>query len=171
MRKLILFIATSLDGYLAGPKGEIDWLFTDQDYGYREFYASVDTALMGRKTYELALSFDEYPYKDVEAVVFSRRNWPANPDVRFVSCDLGAVVSDLKSREGKNIWLVGGAEIVAECLRHDLIDEFVISVHPVILGSGIPLFEQGLPAVRLQFANCQTYNTGLVQIRYIRLTE
>lgn len=168
MRKLVLFIATSLDGYIAGPKGEIDWLFTDQDYGYREFYATIDTVLIGRKTYELALSFEDYPYEDVEVIVFSRGNWPANPDVRFVSCDLGAVVSDLKSRPGKNIWLVGGAEIVAECLLHDLIDEFVISIHPVILGSGIPLFENGLPRRQLQYSNCETFNTGLVQITYTR---
>jgi len=86
MRKLILFIATSLDGYIAGPNGEIDWLFTDQEYGYSEFYATIDTVVMGRKTYDLSLSFGEYPYPGTQAFVFSRtRDGERDDHATFIS--------------------------------------------------------------------------------------
>src|SRR5919199_5995017 len=88
MRKVVLFIASSLDGYIARPSGDIDWLFTDQDYGYSEFFASVDTVLMGRKTYEQVLTFDEYPYQDVKSYVFSNNlNFQADKNVELVKED------------------------------------------------------------------------------------
>jgi len=145
MRHVILYIATSLDGYIAGPSGEIDWLFSDQDYGYTEFFAGVDTVVMGRKTYEVSLSFGDYPYKETRVIVYSRTPREPNQQATFVSADVAGTVAELKRTPGKNIWLVGGGEIVAECLRHDLIDEFRVFVHPIILGSGIPLFTHGLP--------------------------
>ncbi len=168
MRKLVLYIATSLDGYIAGPSGEIDWLFADQDYGYREFFAGVDTVLMGRKTYEQALSFGEYPYQGTRGFVFSRARRTPDENVTFVSSDVASLVSGLKRASGKNIWLVGGGEIVAECVRHDLIDEFILFVHPIILGAGIPLFPPGLPRRPLKLVRSGSFSSGLVQISYER---
>jgi dihydrofolate reductase len=166
MRKLILFIGTSLDGYIAGPNGEIDWLFADQDYGYTDFYAGVDTVLMGRKTYDLSLSFGEYPYPGTQAFVFTRT--PRAPDAHasFVSQDIGAFVAALKRSTGKHIWLVGGGAIVAECLRHGLIDTFRLFVHPIVLGAGIPLFPLPLPRRALVLQRSREFASGLVELEY-----
>jgi len=168
MRKLVLYIATSLDGYIARPSGAFDWLFSDQDYGYTEFFAGVDTVLMGRKTYDQALAFGEYPYKGTRGVVFSRTPREPDANVTFISGDLASVVSWLKHGPGKDIWLVGGGQIVAECVRHDLIDDFRLFVHPLILGEGIPLFPPGLPERPLQFVRSQSFDSGLVEVSYRR---
>ena len=168
MRKIILFIAISLDGFIAGKSGEIDWLFTDQDYGYAEFLKTIDVVIMGRKTYEQALTFDEYPYKGLEGYVFSRsRAGRADENVAFVSGDVGEFVGALKIKPGKDIWLIGGSEVILPFLEQDLIDEFVISIHPLILGDGIPLFRTPFPARKLRLKECRSFDTGLVQITYI----
>ncbi len=172
MRKVVLFIASSLDGYIATTSGGVDWLFTDQDYGYADFFAGVDTVLMGRRTYEQALSFGEYPYKGTQGFVFSRtRKVERDENVIFISGDLASFVEGLKSGTGKNIWLVGGSEVIQSFMSHDLIDEFVISVHPIILGDGIPLFRAPLPMRKLSFKHCRAFDTGLVQLTYIRSPE
>ncbi|MFA7096730.1 MAG: dihydrofolate reductase family protein [Gammaproteobacteria bacterium] len=170
MRKLVLFIATSLDGYIARPDGGIDWLFTDQGYGYPEFFAGVDTVLMGRRTYEQLLALGGgYPYPGTRGYVFSRRRGgERNAHVAFIADDVATFVQRLKEEPGKTIWLVGGAEIARACLLHDLVDESVISVHPLVLGAGIPLFLPPLPTLRLTLARCQVYDSGLVQLTYRR---
>ncbi|HEV8645389.1 MAG TPA: dihydrofolate reductase family protein [Burkholderiales bacterium] len=169
MRKLILFIATSLDGYIAGPNGEIDWLFTDQDYGYSEFYASIDTVVMGRKTYDVSLSFAEYPYPGRQALVFSRtRHGERDDHATFVSGDISRFVRTLKFQPGRNIWLVGGGEIIRPLLQDDLIDESRIFVHPIVLGAGVPLFPAPLSMKRLNFRDCHAFDTGLVRLTYER---
>ncbi len=169
MRKVILYIASSLDGYIAGKSGEIDWLFSDQDYGYTEFFANVDTVLMGRLTYEQALSFGEYPYKGREGFVFSRTRAGIKDDhVRFVSGSVKKLVDDLKNRGGKNIWVVGGGVLIQACLEEDVIDEMEIFVHPIILGEGIPLFRTPLQTKHLTFQNCKAFDSGLVQLTYVR---
>jgi len=168
MRKLVLYIATSLDGYIARSSGEFDWLFSDQDYGYTEFFAGVDTVLVGRKTYDQALGFGEYPYKGTRGFVLTRTPRAPDENVTFVSGDLASFVSELKRESGRNIWLVGGAQIVAECVKHDLIDDFMLFVHPIILGEGIPLFAPGLPERPLQFVRSQSFSSGLVEVSYTR---
>lgn len=169
MRKVVLFIATSLDGYIARTSGDIGWLFTDQDYGYTDFLASIDTIIMGRRTYEQALSFGEYPYKDKQGFVFSRTHKEEKDEhVTFISGDIAGFVEGLKRDTGKNIWLVGGSQVIHSCMGHDLIDEFIISVHPIILGDGIPLFRAPLPERKLNFLHCRTFDTGLVQLTYVR---
>ena len=169
MRKVILFIASSLDGYIARTSGSVDWLFTDQDYGYTDFFATIDTVLMGRRTYEQVLSFGDYPYKGTQGFVFSKtHSEERDENVTFISSDLTSFIEKLKGGTGKHIWLVGGTEIIQSCISHDLIDEFVISVHPIILGDGIPLFRAPLPMRKLKLKNCRTFDTGLVQLTYIR---
>ena len=123
---------------------------------------------MGRKTYDQALGFGEYPYKGTRGFVFSRTPREPDANVTFVSGDLASLVSELKRGHGKDIWLVGGAQIVAECVRHDLIDDFRLFVHPLILGEGIPLFAPGLPERPLQFVRSQSFDSGLVEVSYQR---
>lgn len=167
MRKIILFIASSLDGYIARKSGEIDWLFTDQDYGYSDFYSNIDTLLMGRKTYEQVLTFGEYPYEGVKTYVFSKNtDLSLAPDTEIISDNIKTFVSSLKEKNGKNIWLVGGAQLVFELINAKLIDEVILSIHPIILGEGIGLFPTKISPQFFQLTQCQSYNTGLVQLSY-----
>ena len=168
MRKLMLFIATSLDGYIARPEGGIDWMFTDHDYGYPAFFAGIDTVVMGRKTYDLAISFGAYPYAGTEGYVFSHEQRPPDGNVAFVSEAPAGFVDRLKRLEGRDIWLVGGSEIIAECLAHDLVDELIISVHPLMLGHGVPLFVPGLPELGFALTRTEGFASGLVQSSYRR---
>jgi dihydrofolate reductase len=166
MRKLILFIASSLDGYIARSSGAVDWLFTDQDYGYTNFLASIDTVLIGRKTYDQLLTFGEYPYVGKKSFVFSRQSNAGNENVDFINRELIGFIESLKMTNGKNIWLVGGAEIIQLCLQQDLIDEFIISIQPIILGEGMELFRSPLSMKKLKLQCSETFNTGLVQLTY-----
>jgi dihydrofolate reductase len=167
MGQLILFIASSLDGYVARSSGAVDWLFTDQDYGYEDFYVTCDRLIMGRNTYEQLQSWGEYPYPDKQGFVFSRTiQQEQDENVTFVGVDLASFVKNLKSQDGKHIWLVGGAAIAKTCLENNLVDKFILSIHPIILGEGIPLFLPTLPTLNLKLENSQTFDTGLVQLTY-----
>jgi dihydrofolate reductase len=168
MRPLVCFIATSLDGYIAGPAGEIDWLFTDQDYGYTSFYANVDTVVMGRKTYDLCLTFDEYPYPGIPNYVWTRTRRGMDEHATFVSGDIVELLKELKEKHGKTIWLVGGSALVGEAIKHDLLDELIVSVHPIVLGNGVPLFPRGLPKTQFQLVKSESFTSGLVQLTYRR---
>ncbi|MBE9007381.1 dihydrofolate reductase [Fortiea sp. LEGE XX443] len=168
MRKISLFIASSLDGYIARKSGEIDWLFTDQDYGYTEFIAEVDTLIMGNKTYQQVLSFGEYPYNDQEVFVFS--NTPqgkAENNAKFVSSDWQNFITNLRQSSGGLIWLVGGAQTIQYFLKHNFIDEIILSIHPIILGDGIPLIvKDSSLETTLELKDVKTYDSGLVQVAY-----
>ncbi|PSB24567.1 dihydrofolate reductase family protein [Stenomitos frigidus] len=167
MRRLILYIATSLDGYIARPSGEVDWLFTDQDYGYTDFLAGVDTILMGRKTYEQVLTFGEFPYHEKQNYVFSSQpDFDASPHAKTVRTDVKAFVEALRQTDGKNIWLVGGPTLIHPFIEHALLDGVVLSIHPILLGSGMPLFQTSTSTQPLNLIDCQAYSSGLVQITY-----
>jgi dihydrofolate reductase len=167
MPEVKLFIATSLDGFIADRDGGVDWLFADGDYGYTAFFDSIETLLMGRRTYEQVLSFGEWPYGEKPTYVFTR-GAPGgdHPHVRFVSGDAGALVEELRERTSGDIWLVGGAALVSTFRELHLIDEFILSVHPVLLGEGIPLFERQLPRESLRLREETSYESGLVQLSY-----
>ena len=152
MRKVILFIASSLDGFIASISGDVDWLFHDQDYGYSSFIAGVDTVVMGRRTYEQILTFGDYPYPGTTGYVFSKtRSGERDANVEFVSGDVARFIADLKAVPGKNIWLVGGGQLNGAFLQQGLIDEFVVSTtspgnsrggHPPVSGrNGRPRIE------------------------------
>ncbi|MEG3846601.1 dihydrofolate reductase family protein [Microcoleus sp. herbarium19] len=165
MRKIVLFIASSLDGYIARVSGDIDWLFTDQNYGYTKFLDSIDTVFMGRKTYEQVLTFGEYPYQEKKSYVFTKnRDFQATSDVEVVT-ELESFVNNLRLLDGQNIWLVGGSLLIRDFLNKNLVSEIILSVHPIILGEGIPLFANP-NTTALQLTGCQTYSSGLVQLSY-----
>lgn len=168
MRKIILFIAASLDGYIARESGEIDWLFTDQDYGYTDFSAQVDTLIMGNKTYQQVLSFDEYPYEDKEVFVFSKtQSGTTHNQAKFVNSNWVNFTKTLRQSHGGNIWLVGGAQLIHFFLQQGFIDELILSIHPIILGSGIPLIvNDSSLETKLELQNVKSFNTGLVQMFY-----
>lgn len=171
MRRLRLYIASSLDGYIAGPNGELDWLEAggDLDYGYREFYASIDTALMGNATYRQTLTFGPFPYPDKTNYVFTRGAPPAaTAHARFVTGDIAAFVRTLKDAPGSDIWLVGGGQVNTVMLNAGLIDEIILTVVPVVLGEGIPLFAPGASSASFETTGCEAYETGLVQWRLAR---
>ncbi len=164
-RRLKLFIAASLDGFIARKDGSIDWLFTDADYGYKEFYSSVDTVLVGRRTFEQALTLEEDPFSGKACFVFTRKAAGAAGQVTFVSGDIAEFTKALKEGPGKDIWLVGGSETAA-ALKH-LIDDFIVSFHPRILGSGIPLFSGEWTETPLELVNTASFPSGLVQLHYM----
>jgi dihydrofolate reductase len=168
IRRVQVFIATSLDGYIAGREGDLGWLFHDADYGYTPFYARVDTVVMGRRTYDTALSLREWPYAGRRAVVFTRKgeHAVASPDTVATSRPPVDVMRELGVREGGNIWLVGGGELIRACLDAQLVDDMVLSIHPVILGAGTPLFPPGTPRSALTLTAERRYPSGLVQLAY-----
>ena len=171
MRKLKLYIAASLDGYIAGPNGEIDWLEIagELDYGYAEFYESIDTTLMGSSTYRVTLSVPEFPYPDKASYVFTRSAPPRDTEhVRFVSGDIAGFARSLKEQAGRSIWLVGGGQVNTIMLNAGLIDEIILTSFPLVLGSGIPLFAPGASPAQFETVGCEAYETGLVQWRMVR---
>jgi dihydrofolate reductase len=168
MRKIRLFIASSLDGYIARTSGDVDWLFTDQDYGYTEFLAEVDTVIMGNKTYQQVLSFGEYPYKGKKSFVFSKTlQGETDNNVEFVGGDLKSFINTLRQSSDRDIWLVGGGETIHYFMKHRFVDELILSIHPIILGNGIPLIVKDASLeTALELKNVKSYDSGLLQVFY-----
>jgi dihydrofolate reductase len=167
LRKIKLFIASSLDGYISREDGDIGWLFTDADYGYLKFYNSIDTVLMGRRTYDKALEFNKYPFKNKKSYIFSKNRLAKTKDrdVEFIS-DIIEFVKHILKMKGKDIWLVGGSDIISIFLNANLIDEVILSIHPIILGKGIPLFKNIHRQLDLKLINSGSYTSGLIQSHY-----
>lgn len=144
-RKLVLYIAASLDGYIATEEHNLDWLFAvegEGDNGYSAFYDTVDTILIGRITYDWIMDHEKgaFPYKGKECYVFSRTKKDDNEHVAFVSDDVVEFAKDLKSKDGKSIWLVGGGNLLNTFIQEKLVDEIIVTIAPVLIGKGIPLF-------------------------------
>lgn len=167
MRSVKLFVATSLDGFIAGPGGEVDWLFEGGDYGMAEFFRSVDVAFMGRKTHDFGVEHGMSSYRGMKNYVFSRsRKADERGDVEYVSGDPKPLVEQLRARPGKDMWLVGGGRLAASFFEQDLVDEVIVGVHPVILGAGIPLVESEAVRVLLELVSVKPYDDGLVVLSY-----
>ncbi|HRG68939.1 MAG: dihydrofolate reductase [Saprospiraceae bacterium] len=173
-RKLILYIATSLDGYIAKPNDDLSFLSIVQkdgeDYGYSEFVSSIDTVILGRKTYDWIMAVvDEFPHMDKISYIITRTERPSIGNINFYNGTLNSLVKKLKSEKGKNIFIDGGAEIVHELLKANLIDEFIISIIPILVGDGIKLFADGRPELKLKLVTLKKFETGLIQMHYERV--
>lgn len=175
MRTLSIFIAASLDGYIAKPNDDLSFLKLvekeGEDYGYAEFTANIDTIIIGRKTYDWVLGkigASHYDNGERNVYVITRNEKPGVGKTTFYTGDLTELVQQLKRENGKNIYCDGGAEIVNELLKNDLIDELIISVIPVLVGNGTRLFEDGRPEQQLEFLGAKTFDTGLTQLHYKR---
>jgi dihydrofolate reductase len=171
MRKIVLGLGISLDGYIARPNGAVDFLFMPKDYSMAPFFATVDTAIMGRKTLEagLEMSGGLLPASHMATYVFShsepageREGWT------FVNESPAAFVAKLRKRPGKEIWLMGGGELARDFLKADLVDELYIGIVPVLLGEGIPLFPSGFPQRNFSLVENKTYSKSMIALKYKR---
>jgi len=176
-RKIIVYIAASVDGFIARPDGSVDWLDRPRpkgNYGMGAFYKSIDTILWGRKTCDMALDFQK---KGVTAAacdtrvknyVFTRSllQSAAPAGVEFVNEPIKAFATRLQAKKGKDIWMMGGAGIIAPLLDEGEIDEFMIHVIPIFIGEGIPLIAPGRRTVPLKLISCTKFTDGVVKLRY-----
>ena len=177
MRKIIVSAATSADGYIARPDGDVEWLNRrprNVDYGMRDFYAGIDTIVMGRKTYDWALDYWRKQGKTtglfdqkVANYVFSRKPPKhAAPGVRFVSEPVKSFARRRRAAPGKDIWMMGGGGVIASFLDAGEIDEFQIAVIPVFIGEGIPLVAPRHRDVPLRLRSSKKYADGVVRLVY-----
>jgi dihydrofolate reductase len=169
MRKIILGVAVSLDGFIEGSNGEYDWCFTDQDYGLGEFMKGIDAIFFGRKSYEMMISADapaNNPWAGMKNYVFSNTLKSSAKDFQLVSGDIVKSVDQIKNLKGKDIWLFGGASLTSNLLNAGLVDELWLSVHPILLGAGKPLFSGIEKRIKTLLLESKAYSTGLVSLRY-----
>ena len=162
-QKVILNIATSLDGFIARKNGFVDWLpeiDNSEDYGMNKFMDSIGTVILGNTTYSQFGA--EYPNK--ECFVFSRKITGKKDNITYVNENPRNFLNGLQNDE--NIWLVGGSEIVKEFLKNNLIDKFIITVIPIVLGEGISLFQEGCGEHNLKLQEIKTFDSGVVQLFY-----
>ena len=175
MRKVILYIAMSLDGYIADRKGNVDWLAGQDDAGeqidtYGAFINEVDTVVMGWNTYRqitTELSPEEWPYQGLTTYVITHRRQPSSADIRFVQEEPCSLVRRLREEQGRAIWICGGSRIIQPLVQEDLLDVYHISVIPTILGAGLPLFAEISQKIKLKLRSTQVYN-GIVESVYVR---
>lgn len=171
-RKVILYIAISMDGYIAKKNDDLEFLSIIQeegeDYGYGAFIETVDTVIMGRRTYDWIMKkVAEFPHKNKQTYIITRKSRPDIGNIRFYTRNLRNLIRELKNETGKNIFIDGGAQIVNELLKENLIEEYIISIIPVLLGSGIRLFHEGYKEQNLKLIKAEYFAKGLVQLHYI----
>lgn len=174
MRKIKLYIAASIDGYIAGNDGDLDWLTeypinSETNYGYDDFYKSVDTVIMGGRTYRDILNMDVvWPYKDKITYVITHNPIESKGNIRFISDNIIETILQLQKDEGKDIWLVGGGKLITILLNQEMIDEMIITTIPVIIGSGVSLFPPTPKESQWELANSESYKNGVIQTTYIK---
>jgi dihydrofolate reductase len=171
-RKVILYIATSLDGYIAKSNNDMSFLSCvqkeGQDYGYSKFIETVDTVIMGRRTYDWVMKhIKDFPHSQLDSYIITRTPGQDIGKTKFYTGSLKDLILTLKKVEGRNIFIDGGAEIVNQLLREKLIDEFYIAIIPILIGDGIRLFKDGLPEQDLRLISSESFETGLIQLHYI----
>ncbi|MBD1398005.1 dihydrofolate reductase [Pontibacter sp. JH31] len=175
MRKIVLYIAASTDGFIARPDGNIDWLqdkkynIPDEDFGYTAFLQTIDTTLMGHNTYKEVMGFDmPFPYPDLKNYVFSRSEQADTACVSFIKDDVVDFIEKLKEQPGKDIWLIGGGQLNSVVLNAGLLDEIILTYIPIILGKGIRLFSEEANEHKLKLIPTENklYRNGFLQVRY-----
>jgi len=170
MSNVILYIATSLDGYIAKMDHDISWLshveVKGEDYGYQQFFDGVSAVIMGNSSFQVIKDFADWPYADKRCFVASHSpDITPNDSVTFIT-DPAATIKQLKVSAEGNIWLLGGANLADSLLRLDLVDELILSTIPILLGNGIRLFNAPLPELGVTLLSSQSYPSGLIQTHY-----
>lgn len=172
MRKVKLYIATSVDGYIARENGDVSWLdefevIENEDFEYQALYDSIDTTLMGNNTYKEVIGFGiPFPYPDKQNFVFSRSKSGKDENVTFINDDIASFTKELKQQPGKDIWLIGGGEVNTIMMNNNLVDEIIITITPIVLGKGIPLFAKGQNQNKLKLIKSRSYPNGFIQLNY-----
>ncbi len=168
MRKVVLGVAVSLDGFIEGPNGEYDWCTIDPDYSFEEFFERLDTIFVGRKTYEMTAGMEGGPpgFPAFKEYVFSTTLDKVKEGATLIKGDTKTEVERIKKEKGKDIWLFGGGELTTSLMNLGLVDELSLAVYPVILGGGKPLFHNIKDRIKLTLVNTETYSTGLVSLTY-----
>src|SRR5437764_9999181 len=174
MLDVIYYVASSLDGYIATVDGSVDWLdrvhTSDEDHGAEKLYASVDALLLGSHTYEFALQLGQWPAPDKPSWVFTQRNLRVlHPTITLTRQSPAEVVDLLASRGCRRAWLMGGGKLAASFHANQLISHYIVSVFPILLGSGVPLFApHASPPDTLRLVSTTPFKSGAVQLRYQR---
>ncbi len=169
-RKFILYIAMSLDGFIATKDDDLTFLNVvekeGEDYGYTAFYESVDTVILGRRTYEKVISMGFKPHEDKETWIITQRPEPDKGRHHFYTGNLKGLVHKLREEEGKYVFVDGGAYVAQAFLNENLLDEIIVSIIPVLLGDGISLFGNENKGLKLQLLETKSFEKGLVQLHY-----
>jgi len=177
MKKVVLNLAVTLDGFIEGPKGETDWCIMDEDMDFGAFLDSIDTIFYGRVSYDMWGNYqpddnlsaaDKQIWQVIHAknkFVFSRKEHHPQKD-NFIGSDLTGRVTEIKSKEGRDIWLYGGANLIKTFIDLDLIDVYKLSIHPVLLGKGKPLFDNLKDRASLRLLETRVFNSGVVELTY-----
>jgi dihydrofolate reductase len=170
-RKVVLAVGISLDGYIARPNGDVDFLFMPKDYSMAPFFRTVDTAIMGRKTMDAGLKMGgSFTGSSMKNYVFSRSK-PSfeHAGLVLINQSPASFIRQLRKQPGKDIWHMGGGELAREFLKDDLIDELHLGVVPTLLGEGIPAFPRGFPQREFALVENKTYSKGLIVLKYKRV--
>ena len=169
-RKVILGLGISLDGYIARRDGSVDFLFMPKDYSMGPFFKTVDTCILGRKTYDDGLKMGGSFDGSMKTYVFSKTEPPGDRNnVTFTSDSPSAIVAEIRKKPGKHIWLMGGGILIRDFLKEDLVDELYIGVVPTLIGEGLPLFPAGFPQREFDLIENKTFSQGLIALRYTRV--
>ena len=168
MRKVVLSVAVSLDGFIEGPNGEYDWIFIVEDSGIETFFERFDTVFVGRKTYEMSSQMEGAPegFPKFKEYVFSNTLDKVKEDATLIKGDIKTEVEKIKKEKGKDIWLFGGAGLTTSLMNLGLIDELSLAVYPIVLGGGKPLFHDIEERVKLSLIEAKTYSRGVVGLTY-----
>jgi dihydrofolate reductase len=171
--KFILYIATSLDGYIAKLDGGIDWLPSPEAGGesssYTQFYSSIDALLMGSTTYEQVLGFGDWVYPDKPSYILTSRNLSTvRTDIFFVKGGIEEVINEINQKGYQRVWVIGGGKVASAFMQRNLVDEYIITIIPIILGAGISLY-QFVPELKLDLISAKSDSSGMVELYYRKL--
>lgn len=174
-RKVILYISQSLDGFIADKKGKVDWISGNDkdyvgDYGYENFIKDIDTVILGYNTYiqiKNELSPDNWVYENLKSYVLTSKKIEDTPNIKHINVSIRELIKSLQQEQGKNIWLCGGANLVNQCVKENLIDEYQITTVPIILGNGFRLFDENNKRIELKLKDIRVEN-GLITGIYVK---
>ena len=168
MRKVVLGLAVSLDGFIEGPHGEYDWCTIDPEYDFNAFFKRFDSIFVGRKTYEMSLAMGGHPkgFPKFKEYVFSTTLAKVKDGAVLINNNIKTEVEKIKKEKGKDIWLFGGASLTTSLMNLRLIDELSLAVYPIILGGGKPLFNNINGRIKLRLSETKTYSSGLISLTY-----